>query len=118
MIWLQEDDTIYAFYEEPDQTFATYSEYTLPDADTPAPNDDYEPPEGMFVPVSGFGILWREYSWVREKLGWALAPEEGFTATIQREIQQDASYIYLLDPDGQVIVLNWAKATWAERSQP
>jgi hypothetical protein len=118
MLWLQEDDTIYTFYEEPDPTFASYPEYTLPGDDAPVPSDEYDPPEGLFVPISGFGRLWREYSWVRQKLGWALAPEEGFTTTIQREIQQDASYLYLIDPEGQVVVLNLYRATWAERDQP
>lgn len=121
MLWLQENNTIYTFYEEPNQTFATFPEYTIPGDDVPAPSDEYDPPDGMFVPVSGFGRLWREYSWIRQKLGWALAPEEGFTTTIQHEqyeFQQHIIYLYLLDPNGKLIALNLSQATWAERSQP
>ncbi len=118
MLWLEEDNIIYTFYEQPNQTFATYSESALPGSDTPLPSDEYDPPEGLFVPVSGFGLLWREYSWVRQSLGWALAPEEGFTTTIQHEYQENANYLYLLAPDDQLIVLNLFNGTWAERSQP
>ena len=36
------------------------------------------PPDGLYVPKRGFGLAWRNYSYTRELLGWALAPEFGF----------------------------------------
>jgi hypothetical protein len=82
------------------------------------PDIEYNPPEGLFVPESGFGLLWRENSWIRQRLGWALAPEAGFSTTAQREFVQDGAYLYLLDFDDQLMVLNFYNGTWAERSQP
>ncbi len=40
------------------------------------------PPAGLYVPVSGFGLIWRgdvsQSAGYREVLGWALAPEFGY----------------------------------------
>lgn len=116
--WWDPGSAIYVLYNEQNQVFDPFPEYSLPDADAPTPNTEYEPPEGLYVPESGFGLLWREYSWVRQRLGWALAPEVGYTATIQREFVQDGSNLYLLDADNQLLVLNLFNGTWAERSQP
>ena len=124
MIWLDDGQwwdpgsAIYVLYSDQNQVFDPYPEYSLPDASAPTPNVEYEPPEGLYVPESGFGLLWREYSWVRQRLGWALAPEAGFTATVQREFIQDGSNLYLLDADNRLLVLNLFNGTWAERSQP
>jgi len=47
---------------------------------TPAqPESDpaLQPPAGFYQPVRGFGKIWRDTPGVRDKLGWALAPEKG-----------------------------------------
>jgi hypothetical protein len=41
------------------------------------------PPEGRYQPIRGFGKLWRTTPEVRERLGWALAPEQGFDSAFQ-----------------------------------
>jgi len=33
------------------------------------------PPEGLYQPKRGFGLIWREKEGVRDRLGWALTPE-------------------------------------------
>ncbi len=40
------------------------------------------PPEGLYQPKRGFGLIWREKEGVRDRLGWALTPE--FVATLNR----------------------------------
>ena len=40
------------------------------------------PPPGKYVPVRGFGKLWRSVPEVRQALGWALSPEIGDQATV------------------------------------
>jgi hypothetical protein len=35
------------------------------------------PPAGFYQPVNGFGKVWREQPGVRQRLGWATAPEYG-----------------------------------------
>jgi hypothetical protein len=40
-------------------------------------------PAGKFQPKRGFGKLWRTAAGLRERLGWALEPEKGYTAAVQ-----------------------------------
>lgn len=124
MLWLEEGQwwdsgsAIYVLYEDSGHYFEAYSEASLPDPNAPTPNIDYDPPEGLLVPESGFGLLWREYTWIRQRLGWATAPEAGFTTTAQREFLQNGDNLYLLDGDNRLLVLQLYTGTWAERSQP
>ncbi|HLH73908.1 MAG TPA: hypothetical protein VKX96_11550 [Chloroflexota bacterium] len=40
-------------------------------------------PAGKFVPVRGFGKLWRQQTGLRDSLGWATAPEQGLDGAVQ-----------------------------------
>ncbi|MCS7056832.1 MAG: hypothetical protein NZM18_11750 [Thermoflexales bacterium] len=84
MIWLAETDSVYVLYdalysgdaprlERYDDLFVEGN----PDPPLPA-----EPPAGRFAPVRGFGLVWRTRERVRNALGWALAPEQGYTACL------------------------------------
>ncbi len=117
MLWTEYEDMIYVFFNTPNQTFENYPPYTIPDENAPTPSDTYDPPEGLTVPVSGFGRLWHGNSWVRQNLGWALAAETGYTTTMQQDVQRDANYLYLLDADGRLIALNFYNRSWGVRSQ-
>lgn len=61
------------------------------------------PPPGLYQPVRGFGLVWRtlsDYAYggsLRELLGWATAPEQGYTAHVE---YQPGGYF---DPDGHFI---------------
>jgi hypothetical protein len=65
------------------------------------------PPQGLYQPIRGFGKLWREVVGVRDRLGWALAPEQGFEGAYQ--IDWEPAYssdgAYLRTADGRVIIL-------------
>lgn len=114
MLWLEETDTIYAFFE-PQRTYAVfYSGFGDPD-DPAANNDDFEPPDGYFVPKRGFGLVWGMYSYVREFLGWALDVEFGFDTTYQIGADPYNGRLYLLDPDGRLVILNTYSQTWSYR---
>ena len=114
MLWLEETDTIYTFFE-PQRTFSVfYSGFGDPN-DPAAENNDFNPPDGLFVPKRGFGLVWHDYSYVREMLGWALAPEFGFDTVYQSDTDPYSSHIYVLDPDGRLVVLNTYYLTWAYR---
>ena len=41
------------------------------------------PPADRYEPQRGFGKVWRENPWVRDLLGWAIAPEQPGTANLQ-----------------------------------
>jgi hypothetical protein len=92
MIWLEEvhgadyvlqrfilvfyDDGTYDYFED------TWIE-GMPESD-PA----IIPPAGLLQPIRGFGKIWRENTSVRDGLGWATAPEQGFTTTWQEQIAE------------------------------
>jgi hypothetical protein len=74
-----------------------------------------DPPEGLYAPQSGFGLVWRgdvkESTGFREVLGWALAPEFGYDAILQCDDAPPSGgrswqTCYLLGPAGEVIVFH------------
>ena len=44
----------------------------------PESDPSFVPPPGLYQPIRGFGKLWRTHQEVRDRLGWATAPEQGF----------------------------------------
>lgn len=122
MVWLEdgqwwvEGETIFILYDDEYQSLDSFPQEGMPTG--PMPDDEYSPPDGRFVPESGFGLIWRDNSWVRQRLGWALAPEVGFNTTVQREITNQGMFIYFLDDQDQLIVLSGSSGRWAVRSQP
>jgi hypothetical protein len=114
MLWIEETDTIYVFFE-PQRTYSVfYSGFGDPE-DPAAENDDYDPPEGYVVPKRGFGLVWGMYSYIRESLGWALEPEFGYDTTYQLSADPINGRLYALDPDGRLVILNTYLQTWSYR---
>ncbi len=102
MIWLENNNSIFVLYNDGqfEQLDDTWQAGDLESDPT------IMPPEALYQPVRGFGKVWREQSAVRERLGWALAPEQGFTTMIQQEHHEGSSSgspVYLRTADGQVI---------------
>ncbi len=72
-------------------------------------------PDGLYVPVSGFGLVWRgdvaNVPSYREALGWALEPEFGYETTWQCDDALPSGgrpwqSCYLRGPGGEVIALD------------
>jgi hypothetical protein len=72
-------------------------------------------PAGLYVPVSGFGLIWRgdvsQSAGYREVLGWALAPEFGYDTMYQCDDARPSggynwNFCYLRGPGGEVSVLH------------
>ncbi len=72
------------------------------------------PPAGLLQPVRGFGTLWVSDSGVREALGWATAPEQGYTIRVQEAPMMrrpgmhggyDAADRLISLPDGRILSL-------------
>jgi hypothetical protein len=87
---------------------------------------EIDPPEGLYAPESGFGLVWRgdvsDSPGYRESLGWALAPEFGYEAVFQCDDALPSGgrswrTCYLQGPDDEVIVFHplggWY--LWGER---
>ncbi len=64
---------------------------------------DATPPSGMYQPERGFGKVWAEDEWLREQLGWATAPEEGYTMRMQSSGAYRYPYTYMTLPDDRVV---------------
>jgi hypothetical protein len=68
------------------------------------------PPEGYVQPVRSFGLVWRSNLTVRERLGWALSNEIGYTTNVQ--IDAVTGSRYLQGPDQEIYVLPRNQALW------
>lgn len=76
---------------------------------------EIDPPEGLFAPESGFGLVWRgdvaESEGYRDRLGWALEPEFGYETIFQCDNAPPSGgrswqTCYLSGPEARVIVLH------------
>jgi hypothetical protein len=125
MIWLQGTDeepsypdTIVVLYDDAISREDYYAE-VYEDTWTPDQADrdpDLTPPPGRYQPIHHFGKLWRENESVRERIGWATAPEQGFEGTWQPlESEGLGREVFLRTVDGQVVLFSgfWmAGGTW------
>lgn len=73
------------------------------------PNPYQAVPLGRVRPEFGFGQVWGNTPAVREALGWATRPEQGYLATARLENNVPAS---ISVPDGSVIGLDLAAGRW------
>jgi hypothetical protein len=117
MIWVDETDEFYVFYDEPDEQGAQVVRRTVGLELGPGASEDNrigeDSPPGLYEPVSGFGLIWRgEVEWpypdnVRERLGWATVPESGYDTAYQCSTPAYPRLwnCFLLGPDGEVIHL-------------
>jgi hypothetical protein len=105
MIWRADNGTIYAFSETDGQwgAFPPAAYARQPD------NPFFNVPPGRIRPILGFGKLWGSNADVRDRLGWATAPEQGYLARIQ--IFSSAQNLLITIPDGRVITTN--RSRWA-----
>jgi hypothetical protein len=79
-----------------------------------APIDDpsIEPPPGLLEPERGFGLIWRDTPGVRDRLGWAVGPEQPYTATQQSSQTPLGEQLFFTDFLDQVITLVPAQQGW------
>lgn len=101
MVWVKEQDQIYAFFDDP--TSPKWNIYTdhWSDGD-PIDDPTIEPPAGLYQPVRGFGLIWREEPDVRSRLGWAVKPEAAFSTAYQTTSRFKYNDLYLGALDGNV----------------
>ena len=77
MLWLEPSQSIYVFFDDDgEHSFQLYAD-NFKEGDLEF-DLSLEPPVGFHQPIRGFGLIWRTYPEVRDKLGWATASESGF----------------------------------------
>jgi hypothetical protein len=110
MLWLPQYgiNTIHVLFDTGElQTYVDEWSSALPESDP-----SIIPPDGLFQPVRGFGLVWREVPTIRERLGWATAAESGTSVTYQNETRLSSPAVaYMTLPDGEIIRMT--EATWA-----
>lgn len=116
MFWLQGiegQDVIYVLYDDGswDRYEDTWEE-SMPEQDP-----SITPPAGLQQPIRGFGKVWRENTSVRDKVGWALSGERGYTATYQRQMQESLGGVrYVRTIEDRVVQFNGmggSGSTWS-----
>lgn len=110
MIWLEGNSTIYVLYA--DGRYESYAD-NFHEGD-PESDPSITPPEDLLQPIRGFGLVWRTYPAVRDGLGWALAPEDGFQGWSQSYSGSGMhnSGTFLRFIDGSVVLLSHFGGTW------
>ncbi len=88
MIWLASTNYIYVLHTGGGSFYSGgwLGRYPNPwSSGDPESDPSITPPDGRYQPLRGFGKVWRDNTRVRDALGWALAPEQGFTSAYQKE---------------------------------
>jgi hypothetical protein len=111
MLWIKAEDRICVLFDDGLQP--AYK--VLMDAwDEGQPESDpsIAPPAGLYQPVRGFGLVWREEPGVRNRLGWAVDQEVGYPTAIQRTSRPKYNVTYIRSLDGGVWELGPEGSEW------
>lgn len=133
MVWFQEGGATYVLLDD-GSPFRLYRLVSDPSAaELPGPDPSLVPPAGLFQPELGFAKFWRGLvpgtEWVRERLGWALAPEAAYSAFWQCNTaapfspaapatDNDEARCYFSGPRDEIIVLARGRAPYWAYWQP
>ncbi len=110
MVWNQAEGRIYVLSEEPSREWRAYTDEW--EEGDPISDPDIDPPPGLYQPVRGFGLVWREQPHVRERLGWAIHPEQGYETALQHTSHVRYSDLYIRALGGGVWKLGPNGSSW------
>lgn len=118
MLWMQWNDFIYILYA--DEVAAPRWEARLDAWFSGLPDSDpnLTPPTGLYQPVRGFGLTWRDEQVaegyrVRDRVGWAMAPEFGVdNAAYQCDSAPKYNTCFISGPGGVVYELKPEESAW------
>jgi hypothetical protein len=111
MLWNKAEDWIYVLFDDGLQpAFRTFLDKW--DEGQPESDPSIVPPAGLYQPVRGFGLVWREEPGVRDRLGWAVDEEQGYPTAIQRTSRYKYNVTYIKALDGGVWELGPEGSEW------
>lgn len=115
MIWVGSEQAIYVLYG--DGQYPGWERY--PDTyreGMPERDVSIVGPLGLWQqPRRGFGLVWRTYPQVRQRLGWALEEwETGYTANIQQAGIDSGGAVYISGVNGQILLLPGDGGRWTQ----
>ena len=103
MVWLKSEETIYILFQP--ETGVIPQAWAFPNIknlDAPEDGAAVTPPPGKYQPINALSSFWQNYH-LRESLGWALAPQQPFTSTVQRGFRGEGLPLYFRLADGQIV---------------
>jgi hypothetical protein len=117
MIWAAEEDQIYALFD--DDSSPGWNRY-IDRWNDGEPEDDpaISTPDGLFQPIRGFGLVWRQEPGVRDRLGWAINEESGFETVVQRTSYAKYNETFILAQDGGIWRLLPERSAWEKGAAP
>jgi hypothetical protein len=108
MIWVEGQDLIYVLFDDGQSPqWSAYGDEW--DAGEPEDDPGLTPPAGLYQPIRGFGLVWREKSGVRDRLGWAVDDEVGFITAVQGTSRPKYNDTFIRALDGKV----WKLLPWS-----
>lgn len=111
MLWVGGEDRIYVLFDDGNSpNWSAFSDEW--DPGEPDRDPDISPPPGLFQPVRGFGLVWREQSGVRERLGWATAEEIPYSTALQRPSYAKYNETYIWAAEGGLWKLLPERSGW------
>jgi hypothetical protein len=112
MLWIEDQDRIIVLYDD-NYASPKYSNFQDEwDEGEPDRDPSIVPPEGLHQPIRGFGLVWRTYPEVRDRLGWAIAGEVGYNTIIQQTTRYKYNETYIRAADGNVWYLGPELSSW------
>ena len=113
MLWNRAEDHIYVLFDNAHPNWKGFVDRW--EEGDPESDPNIVPPEGLYQPVRGFGLIWREEPGVRDQLGWATGPEVGYPTAIQRTSRYKYNDTYIQALDGGVWKLGPEGSVWVYR---
>lgn len=111
MVWSGADGVIYILFDDEHHSRWHMTSDRWEEGDPPS-DPEIVPPSGLYQPIRGFGLIWREHPTVRERLGWAVAVEQGYQGAIQSTSHARYRDIYIRALDGGVWRLRPNGSAW------
>jgi hypothetical protein len=111
MIWVEETMLIYVLYADDQQPQWQVFVDEWQEGD-PIDDPGLEPPPGLYQPQRGFGLVWREQTGVQDRLGWAVAPEQGYETAVQSTSYPIYNDLYIRAADEEVWRLGPEGSEW------
>lgn len=112
MIWVQGLDRIFVLYDGPDANGEWNSFTDEWNEGDPIDDPGIVPPSGFYQPGRGFGLVWRTQPDVRNRLGWAIAPEAALTTAYQTTARFRYNEAFIRALDGNVWRLLPERSGW------
>ena len=104
MIWEAHTANIVAFYNNGTSLNASYTVFPASQYGNLSENSIPIPaPAGRVHPLAGFAKVWGNFAEPYNNLGWALTPEQGFTATFISSSNSTQSQTCFVLPDGRPV---------------